>query len=454
MIVRLCASLIVLGAAAAEGFGQTSASAQSDQTLNGAVTGTLRSISDGDLLIEANDKNVVRIALGVTAKFYRSTSDSGAVNGPKSAAKLSDFQPGDQLNVEYFRVTPSYFRATQITLIKPGTPAERSRALQPLKASPAAAAASNHVRDSNVSDGNTDSSDPRPTLQRQPLGQNSRPNSSPAQAASTPRSVPADEGNPVARAPAAPSIEPSQPIRRAAPRGDTDPVIESAREAAFTFSQTLPNYIVQQHTSRYGTQDARGSRTSWQTIDTVTADVICENGKESYKNILVDGKPPREAVEDSGSWSTGEYISLQLDVLADDTNAGFHNRRSSTIVNRAAYLYDFTVQQPNSHWRVHAYGQEYAPAFDGSIWIDKENSRVLRIEISADNLGRTFPLDTVQSAVDYDYVPIGDGKYLLPERAESISCKRGTGECSRNVTDFRNYRKFTADATITFGPDN
>jgi hypothetical protein len=30
---------------------------------------------------------------------------------------------------------------------------------------------------------------------------------------------------------------------------------------------------------------------------------------------------------------------------------------------------------------------------------------------------------------------------------------RGTGECSRNVIEFRNYKKFGADTSITFDTD-
>jgi hypothetical protein len=439
---RLCASLFLLCTGAAEGFGQTGVPGQSGQALTGAVTGTLRQISDADLLIEANDKRIVRIALGVTTRYYRSMPEAsaGSVSG-QSTSKPTDFQPGDQLNVEYIQLTPSYYRATKIALIKPGTPGDRTRALQPVDASTVAVAASS----ADVRSGNTDSGDPYPTLQRQQPGQSgpATPNSSPAQAASARRSVPPD----------ARPIEPSQPIRRGAPRNDA-PVIESAREAAFSFSQTLPNYMVQQHTARYGTEAARGGRTSWQAIDTVTADVISEDGKESYKNILINGKPPQDALENSGAWSTGEYVTLQLDVLADDTNADFLNQRAATIVNRPAFLYDFNVAQANSHWHLHAFGESFVPGFSGSIWIDKENSRVLRIEISADNLGHTFPLDTVESAVDYDYVLIGDVRYLLPVHSESISCKRGSGQCSRNVIDFRNYRKFTTDTSITFGPDH
>jgi len=34
--------------------------------------------------------------------------------------------------------------------------------------------------------------------------------------------------------------------------------------------------------------------------------------------------------------------------------------------------------------------------------------------------------------------------------AEVLTCIRGTSHCSRNKIEFRNYRKFEADSTITF----
>jgi hypothetical protein len=229
-----------------------------------------------------------------------------------------------------------------------------------------------------------------------------------------------------------------------------DEFVDRAREAAFSFSETLPNYIVKQYTTRYATGAARGGRTSWQVLDNVTADVIEENGTEKYKNILVNGKPPKENVEESGSWSSGEFSSLLLDIMSPSTGADFHGKRDSKIVNRDAFRYDYSVEQPNSHWKVESRGQTYSPAYTGSIWIDKETARVLRIELAAQGMPRGFPLDTVESAVDYDFVLIGDGKYLLPVHSEALSCGRGTSDCSRNVIEFRNYRKFTAETSITF----
>jgi hypothetical protein len=35
---------------------------------------------------------------------------------------------------------------------------------------------------------------------------------------------------------------------------------------------------------------------------------------------------------------------------------------------------------------------------------------------------------------------------------KALSCERGTSLCLRNVIDFRNYKKFGADTSITFEP--
>ena len=458
------------------------------------LDGMLRRISSGELVLESDDNLVTTVSLSSGTRYYLQPSDATTGNGnPPSTAKRADFQAGDRVTVDATQDNNSYYRATKVVLVSTGTAADKDRAARPVDApatsssktsssdsgndddrprlhragssdsssSQASTSPSSSSTSTRSSDNNSDSDQP-PTLRRGSASSRPAPANTdqPAQTASASRpSIHADDVGGVTRLPDAPAIADddrdsvrSSP-RRASPAAGDDPVIENAREAAFSFVETLPNYVVKQFTTRYGTEAARGGKTSWRAIDTVTADVVSENGTEAYKNILVNGKPPREAIEKTGAWSTGEYASLLQDVLAPQTDADFHGQRSTTIVNRAAYRYDFTVQRPNSHWHVYAASESYTPEYNGTIWIDKQNYRVLRIELSAQKLPRTFLLDTVESAVDYDYFTIGDGKFLLPAHSEALSCVRGTGECTRNVIDFRNYKKFSAETSITFDAD-
>ena len=54
-------------------------------------------------------------------------------------------------------------------------------------------------------------------------------------------------------------------------------------------------------------------------------------------------------------------------------------------------------------------------------------------------------------AIDYDFVTLGGTqKFLLPVKAEILSCQRGTSDCQKNTIEFRNYRKFGAQSDIIF----
>jgi hypothetical protein len=226
--------------------------------------------------------------------------------------------------------------------------------------------------------------------------------------------------------------------------------VEKARETSESFVETLPNYMVKQITTRY---ISTTTKPNWMPQDNISTDLVYENGKESYRNVLLNGKPAKGKVQETGSWSTGEFGTILKDVFSRSTAADFRSRGSATVSNRNARVYDFTVEQPNSHWHVFVPGQSYRPAYKGKIWIDRETARVLRVEMQTRNMPREFPLDTVESATDYEFVRLGEGTFLLPVHSETLNCVRGTTQCSRNVIEFRNYKKFGAESNITFTPD-
>jgi hypothetical protein len=238
------------------------------------------------------------------------------------------------------------------------------------------------------------------------------------------------------------------PVQPSAPPQQEDSVIAKAREAAIAYSETLPNFFVQQMATRY---QSEGGKNDWRALDIVTADVAYENGRESYKNIKVGNKSVNKPMEEiEGTRSTGEFSTL-LENLLEDPGAVFRRKGQDTIRNRSAWVYTFEVPREISHWRVETPSQLYAPALRGSIWIDRETSRVLRIEQQGRDMPRLFPFDKVETAADYDFVRLGTtGPFLLPVEAEVLSCVRGTSFCSRNKIEFRNYRKFGADTNIIF----
>jgi hypothetical protein len=263
------------------------------------------------------------------------------------------------------------------------------------------------------------------------------------QTASTASIAPAPSSVAPAPSPTPALQQSSQPI----PIQD-DPIIAKAREAAASYSETLPNYLVQQMTTRYQSDRPKAG---WSALDIVTADVTYQDGHESYNNIKVGNKSvnkPMDQIE--GTRSTGEFSTLLEQVLENGATK-FRAGGTDTIHNRSAYVYSFEIPRELSRWRIEAPSELYYPAVKGSIWIDKETSRVLRIEQQGKGMPALFPFDTVETSADYEFVRLGTtGPYLLPVEAEVLSCQRGTSICSRNKIEFRNYRKFGADTNITF----
>jgi len=229
-----------------------------------------------------------------------------------------------------------------------------------------------------------------------------------------------------------------------------DDLIRRAADAAMDFTEGLPAYVCTEVMTRY---QSEGAHASWQPLDVVSTNVVYENGKEDYRDVAIDGRRTNKKIEEiGGSWSTGEFGTVLIDLFSPATAADFTAKGESRSAGIVAKLYDFSVKRENSHWEIHMASQSFLPPYKGSVWIDPQTARVLRIEMQAYGFPEAFPSDHVESATDYQYTRLGDAKqHLLPVHSESLSCQRGTTYCSRNTIDFRNYHKYTGESSITFG---
>jgi hypothetical protein len=472
-------------------------SSSSNASLLTTTTGILRRATSNQLVIQSDDHRVIWYRLGPQVTVQKETKD----------ASLSEFALGDYLSVDSNSDDDGIMTAVSVTWKKIGTPEDRDEASKTwdLPRIETAAARSSAKSTSSASSPPREAGDERPVLRRKDSpaetpakAEESKKTDEPKEIAkSAPkqeepeivvpatvmkppdpkpdaddpgkpalrRGVPAPRRQPVEEAASvpppptsktpvavAPSSQPAPAIAVATPVAiipiQDDPIITKAREAAASYLDTLPNYLVQQMTTRY--QSDR-PKSSWTALDIVTADLTVQDGLESYKNIKVGNKSvntPMDQIE--GTRSTGEF-STMLEQLLENGAAKFRAGGTDSIHNRSAYKYSFEIPRELSRWRIESPSQLYYPATKGTIWIDKETSRVLRIEQQGKPMPALFPFDTIESATDWDFIRLGtSGPYLLPVEAEVLSCQRGTSICSRNKIEFRNYRKFGAQSDITF----
>jgi len=235
----------------------------------------------------------------------------------------------------------------------------------------------------------------------------------------------------------------------AAPPAD---LIERARTAATSFAKKLPNYICQQTTVR---SNSNALPLNWVRQDVVSAALIYENGKEDYRDIAIDGKPQTglKMIDIRGNTSTGEFATVLLDVLHQSTSAVFKLRYQSTVAGKLLAIYDFQVPQTRSHWSLMTSRGVVTPGYRGSLWVDIETARVMRLEWEAVGLPADFTLQSMESSVYYDYVDLGAERFLVARHSEAVLCYRSSTLCSRNVIDWKDYHLYQSESRLIFDKD-
>jgi hypothetical protein len=393
-----------------------------------AVDGTLRELGEKDLYLETPKHKILKFRTLAKTQFRDKDGEQ---------VRDSLLKPGDQLSVEVNGDDPE--TALRVILTRKSTDAERARAEKPVDYN----SAQIPVEADTHSTGATEAAAGPPA---DPPAR-SKPDSSDTGDREIPtlaRAGRSDSTQPVEKA--EPPVENAKPVSR--PNATADDVIGQARDAADRLTDGLPNFLVQQNTTRYF---SRVLPPQWQVLDTVSAEVASVNGKEDYRNIMVNGKPSNRPVEKTGAWSTGEFQATLESLLNPYTAAAFHKTKDDTIAGRSAYAYDFQVQQQNSNWDIHAPdGSIATPAYNGTVWIDKATFNVIRIEEQTGPLPSSFPFDKAESVVEYGFVNIDGKTYPLPIHSEILTCQRGSSTCTKNEIRFQNYRKFGADSNITF----
>jgi hypothetical protein len=87
-------------------------------------------------------------------------------------------------------------------------------------------------------------------------------------------------------------------------------------------------------------------------------------------------------------------------------------------------------------------------AYRGRCWIDPESFQIVRLEERAVNIPQDFPITRSEGSIDYDLQDIAGKKYWLPVRAEMLLVQGGANLHTRNVIEFKRYRKFEAEVKI------
>jgi hypothetical protein len=247
-----------------------------------------------------------------------------------------------------------------------------------------------------------------------------------------------------------PAVEPAKPPAATLPPPSPEiqkKVIEEARLYSLNYTKNLPNFICLQVTRRY--LDPAGLE-FFSLQDTVATRLSYFEQKEDYKVVSINGQISTVSYERlDGATSSGEFGSMLREIFDPESRAQFSWERWGKLRGKVCHVYAYRVSKATSKWSISYQRQiSVTPGYRGFIYVDRDVPIVMRVTLEAEDIPPTFPVQMASDMLDYDFVDIAGNEFLLPLRAEMRM--RESRMIMKNVTEFRNYRKFGAEATITF----
>jgi VWFA-related protein len=226
----------------------------------------------------------------------------------------------------------------------------------------------------------------------------------------------------------------------------------AALEAVCDFSLSLrwkiPNVICDQETER----SESGELGEVVNRDTIKSKVRYGGGREQYSQITIDGKPARSAMESLGAWSEGEFATDLRNVFLPRAAAEFKFTKPDVLHSTQALVFDFRVERENNRsWYLKASsGAATFPGYRGRLWINKSNLHLLRLERRAVDIEKDFPIQQVNTVIDYGDMDLADGtSFVLPLQAVNLTCPTvSSGHCWHNQAKFKHWQKFAARARV------
>jgi hypothetical protein len=240
-------------------------------------------------------------------------------------------------------------------------------------------------------------------------------------------------------------------------------LLERTRQATLGAAEHMPDYLVKQQITR---SRAVGTTSNWNVYDRLSIAVSYrQNVGEQYKLLSVNGLPPSVDENEGSSYgdklggttSSGEYVSMLSQLFKPETRTDFEMVDTDTLRGRRTLVYEYQVKREFSRQTLRFQASiDSAPAetivgYRGRIWVDREDSRVLRLETISVEIPPDFPISAASSVIDYEWVSINEVAHLLPSRAiiELTSHLGLRSEQTRNDILFRGYRKFGTEVKIT-----
>ena len=241
---------------------------------------------------------------------------------------------------------------------------------------------------------------------------------------------------------------------RAPNASEQSAALAAIREYATNHTQSLPDYVCSQTTRQTISPDAADPNGPQpRQTNVIEAEIGYVNHREMEKLTTINGKPaasadPKDLPE---SFSRGEFGTLLLRIFEPQTSTEFRWDRWVTRDKRRMYVFSYRV--PKSKGYVIQEGKRTTVvAFKGLVYADAETNAVMRIEMQGIDFPASSSYQSLTLKLNYKLTKVAEQEFVLPSDFELNS--RQSGGTTEVDAEYRNYRRFSADATIQFSDIN
>jgi hypothetical protein len=247
----------------------------------------------------------------------------------------------------------------------------------------------------------------------------------------------------------APPIPPPDSVRQ-------QKILDAMKDYALNYTANLPNFVCVQVTRQYVDPNASGD---YRHIGTILAKVSYNEGQEKYNVYSQNGHlldTNMQGVRGGGATSTGEFGSLMRGIFESKNAAEYGWDHWATLRGRRMAVFNYFIDSGHSDWSI-TYGdggsdtQRIVTAYRGLVYADAQTGEITRIKFVAVDIPKGFPIQETTEILDYDLQEISGQKYVCPMAAQLWM--RASRESTHNEIEFRNYRKFGTESTITYDID-
>jgi hypothetical protein len=238
-------------------------------------------------------------------------------------------------------------------------------------------------------------------------------------------------------------------------------ILSDMREYALNYSKNLPDFICTQVTRRYaapmpGTRwgGSALSEPSWQAQDVLQIRLSYFEQKEKYTVVLANNAIVNKDYEQmGGSKSFGEFGSMLREIFEPSTEARFEWDHWGTLDRKRVMAFAYHVSQSRSQYRLVVEDAKLSiiTAYRGLVEVDPKTHVVMRVTTIAENIPPDFPIRKAEDDLFYDYQDIAGHTFLLPLKSQVLMS--GGDVLTRLDEEFRLYRKYSAEAGITYDTD-